>query len=118
MVIAEHLEQSDLMRDRMRSSSRSTMTDARLIAASHGCTVVVMAHWTKGDICEGGVLGGERIHGYTPDGNLLCGATGEDGTDSYPFDGRCNHPEDPEDFHPDERNACKRCSASYRRLSD
>jgi hypothetical protein len=80
------------------------------------CSVERVAKFSKREICEGGVVGGEKVHGYTPDGNLLCGAQGDGGSDPYPFEGP-NH-EDPADFDPSASNASKRCSASYRRLPD
>ena len=73
--------------------------------------------WVKSEVVEGGLLGGEKAHGYVPDGSLLCGAEGEGGSWPYPFDGGCNMP-DADDFDPDGPNACKRCSAAHRKLPE
>ena len=71
--------------------------------------------WSKDEIIEGVVAGGERIHGYAPDGRLLCGATGEDGSEAHD---RWEPHGDPRSFDPDHADACRRCAASWRTLPD
>jgi hypothetical protein len=78
---------------------------------------MAVKEWTKREVCEGGVAGGEKVHGYTPDGSLLCGATGDGGSDPYPYDKGCNRG-DADDFDPTAANSCRKCSASYRKLPD
>lgn len=75
------------------------------------------AEWVKREIGLGGVSGGAKVHGIKPDGDLLCGAVGDDGSDPYPFPDRCNM-DDPTDFDPADPNACKRCIAAYNKLPD
>jgi hypothetical protein len=71
--------------------------------------------WTKGEVIEGVVSGGERIHGYTPDGTLLCGALGEDGGEPL---NRAGPHRDPVLFTDETANGCRRCIASWRKLTD
>ncbi len=75
-----------------------------------------MATWTKAEIGEGLVSGGEKIHGMDPDGKILCGATSDDGSD--PWDRNIGGHFDDEVFDPTKPNSCKRCSASWSRLED
>jgi hypothetical protein len=73
---------------------------------------------TKGEIGLGGVSGGSKVHGITPDdGVLLCGATGDDGSEPYAIAARCNS-NDSEDFDPKAENACKSCATVYNKLPD
>lgn len=71
--------------------------------------------WAKSEIGLGGVSGGERQHGITPDGDLLCGSRSDDGSDPYAIAARCNS-DDSEDFDPEGANSCKRCAKAYDKL--
>ena len=71
--------------------------------------------WTQGEISEGAVFGGEKIHGITPYGALLCGARGEDGSD--PHDLNPGGHRESVLFTDETENGCKRCAAVWRTLS-
>lgn len=73
--------------------------------------------WAKSEIGLGGVSGGQRQHGITPDGDLLCGSKGDDGSEPYAIAARCNS-NDSEEFEPAAEDACKRCAKAYDKLDD
>lgn len=71
--------------------------------------------WAKSEIGLGGVVGGQRQHGITPDGDLLCGSKGDDCSEPYAIAARCNS-NDSEEFDPTADNACKTCAKAYNKL--
>lgn len=78
-----------------------------------------MAELTKGALYEAGVVGGEKIHAQGPDGNVLCGAVGDGGSEPYPLGQSPHmHGEDPLPFNPKADGACKKCTASWKNLPD
>lgn len=73
----------------------------------------------KREISVGFVSGDDRIHGYVPDGSVLCEALGDDFSDPYSPPDSCNMPDDSsQDFNPSEENACSECSAIFYDLPD
>jgi hypothetical protein len=74
------------------------------------------SRWLKSEVVEGVVSGGERIHGYLPDGSLLCGTLGED--DSLPMEREIWPHKPAASFTDETENACKRCLRSWRGLPD
>ena len=73
------------------------------------------SQWTQGHIIEGVVAGGEKIHGLTPDGYLLCGARGDDG--SEPHDRNPGGHFEDELFTDETDGGCLRCAAAWRALA-
>lgn len=73
----------------------------------------------KSEIFEGFLLGDDKIHGFVPDGSILCGGVGDGGTDPYLPSDSCNSG-GPEiaDFDPSHRDACIPCADIWNRLPD
>ncbi|MGV0849467.1 hypothetical protein [Mycolicibacterium phlei] len=73
---------------------------------------------SKGVITEGFVSGDDRIHGFVPDGTILCEAVGDDMSGPWtptaysPFD------DDPRDFNPSHERACPVCADIWYELPD
>ena len=73
----------------------------------------------KSEISEGFLLGDDQIHGYVPDGNVLCGGLGDGGSDPYLPPDSCNSGgPDYVSFDPGHRNACVPCADVWNGLPD
>lgn len=71
---------------------------------------------SKREVCEGFVYGDDQVHGYIPDGSVLCGAMGEDSSDPYLPPDSCNIGYEPADFDPAHPQACSACAEIWQEL--
>ena len=73
----------------------------------------------KAEVVEGFVSGDDRIHGYIPDGSVLCEAIGDDMSDPYLPPDSCNSVTDPyKEFNPALADSCRECAEIWRDLPD
>lgn len=74
---------------------------------------------SKSEVSEGFVSGDDRIHGYIPDGSVLCEAMGDDLSGPYLPPDSCNMPNDSiKDFNPEHEQACVECAEIFYDLPD